>query len=68
MEPAPDIGQLPLEWNWLVGEYPYSPDARLAHFTCGGPYFAGYESSDYADEWRAAKARAMAAAGRGQPL
>lgn len=63
-----DIGQLPLEWNWLVGEYPYSPDARLAHFTCGGPYFAGYESSDYADEWRAAQARAMAAAGRGQPL
>lgn len=49
-----EIGDLPLEWNWLVGEYPYSPDARVAHFTRGGPYFAGYQDCDYADDWRAA--------------
>ena len=59
-----EIGALPLEWNWLVGEYDYSPDARLAHFTRGGPYFAGYEDSDYADEWRATLARTAAATGR----
>jgi hypothetical protein len=47
------IGALPLEWNWLVGEYPYSPDARIAHFTLGGPYFPEYRDCDYADEWRA---------------
>jgi lipopolysaccharide biosynthesis glycosyltransferase len=52
-----EIGELPLEWNWLVGEYPFNAHARIAHFTRGGPYFAGYEDCDYADEWRAALAR-----------
>ena len=58
------IGALPLQWNWLVGEYPYDPAARLAHFTRGGPYFPGYEDCDYADEWRAACDRTTTAAGR----
>lgn len=58
------IGSLPLEWNWLVGEYALNPTAKLAHFTRGGPYFAGYEDSDYADEWRAVEARTVTAAGR----
>lgn len=52
-----EIGALPLEWNWLVGEYPENPDARIAHFTRGGPYFTAYEDCDYGDEWRAALAR-----------
>lgn len=51
------IGDLPLEWNWLVGEYDHSPDARIAHFTRGGPYFEEYADCDYADEWRAVEAR-----------
>ena len=55
-----EIGSLPLEWNWLVGEYPANPAARIAHFTRGGPYFADYADSDYADEWRAARDRAFA--------
>jgi hypothetical protein len=45
------IGELPLEWNWLVGEYPHNADARIVHFTLGGPYFPEYRSCDYADEW-----------------
>lgn len=45
------IGALPLEWNWLVGEYPYNPDARIAHFTLGGPYFDAYRDCDYSAEW-----------------
>jgi hypothetical protein len=53
------IGALPLEWNWLVGEYDLNPDARIAHFTRGGPYFADYADSDYAEEWRAAYARTI---------
>ncbi len=45
------IGALPLEWNWLVGEYEYNPAAKIAHFTIGGPYFEEYRGCDYAAEW-----------------
>ena len=45
------IGNLPLEWNWLVGEYEYNKDAKNVHWTLGGPYFEDYARSDYADEW-----------------
>jgi hypothetical protein len=46
-----DIGDLPLEWNWLVGEYQRNADARIVHFTIGGPYFDEYRGCDYAEEW-----------------
>ena len=45
------IGSLPLEWNWLVGEYEYNPEAKNVHFTEGGPWFKQYETADYANEW-----------------
>jgi hypothetical protein len=45
------IGGLPLEWNWLVGEYPYKADAKIVHFTRGGPYFDEYRDCDYSREW-----------------
>jgi hypothetical protein len=45
------IGELPLEWNWLVGEYAYNVAARIVHFTIGGPYFEAYRGCDYAEEW-----------------
>ncbi len=45
------IGSLPLEWNWLVGEYAYRPDAKIVHYTLGGPYFDDYRECDYAAEW-----------------
>ena len=45
------IGALPLEWNWLVGEYDYNAAAKIVHYTIGGPYFDAYRSCDYADEW-----------------
>ncbi|WP_374469064.1 hypothetical protein [Phenylobacterium sp.] len=57
LEREDEIGALPLEWNWLVGEYDHNPDAKIAHYTRGGPYFSGYEDCDYADEWREALAR-----------
>ena len=59
-----EIGALPLEWNWLVGEYDFNPDARIAHFTRGGPWFPDYADCDYADEWRAMSARALYAGPR----
>jgi hypothetical protein len=46
-----EIGGLALEWNWLVAEYAYNPDARIAHFTRGGPWFDEFRESDYATEW-----------------
>jgi hypothetical protein len=46
------VGELPPTWNWLVSEYPYKPDAKLAHFTIGIPPF--YPRCDYADEWNQA--------------
>lgn len=45
------IGSLPLEYNWLVGEYPSNPGARILHYTLGGPYFQDYAGADHADEW-----------------
>ncbi len=45
------IGGLPLEWNWLVGEYEYNPGAKIVHYTLGGPYFDDYRGCDYAEEW-----------------
>jgi hypothetical protein len=45
------IGALPLEWNWLVGEYTYNPAAKIVHYTIGGPYFDDYRDCDYAEEW-----------------
>jgi len=47
-----EIGALPLEWNWLVGEYPYNADAKAVHFTVGGPYFTEFGDCDYSSEWR----------------
>lgn len=45
------IGSLPLEWNWLADEYEYKKDVKNIHYTEGGPWFAGYENCDYAEEW-----------------
>ena len=45
------IGSLPLEWNWLVGEYPYKKEIKSVHYTDGGPYFEDYNNCDYSSEW-----------------
>ncbi len=58
------IGALPLEWNWLVDEYDHNPQAKIAHFTLGGPYFDAYADCDFSDEWRAVEARTLSSAGR----
>lgn len=47
------IGALPLDWNWLVGEYALKPDARLLHYTLGAPCFPDYRHGDHADLWLA---------------
>lgn len=45
------IGTLSLEWNWLVGEYDKNPEAKILHYTRGGPWFPEFADCDHADEW-----------------
>jgi hypothetical protein len=49
--PEEQVGQLPLEWNWLETEYEYNKDAKLVHHTLGTPCFKDYQKTDYAQEW-----------------
>ncbi len=58
------IGELPPVWNWLVNEYDYNPDAKLVHFTDGGPYFEEYKNDDYAEEVVRARDRVLDVAQR----
>ena len=58
------IGELPLEWNWLVGEYKHNPGAKIVHFTRGGPYFDEFRGCDYAGEWFEEQRRLNVAASR----
>lgn len=45
------IGEIPVEWNHLVGEYPPNPEAKNVHFTIGGPYFHEYEHQEHSENW-----------------
>ena len=53
------IGELPHEWNHLVGYDRYDADAANVHFTDGGPYFEEHAQCDYADEWFAERDRML---------
>jgi hypothetical protein len=46
-----EIGELPKEWNWLVGEYEENPNAKLLHWTHGAPGFRHYRDADGSREW-----------------
>ena len=46
-----EIGELPTEWNWLVGEYPDRDDAKLYHHTLGSPGFTYYYDCHSSKEW-----------------
>lgn len=54
------IGELPKTFNWLVGEYPPNPDAKILHYTLGTPNMPGYESCDHADLWLAERDEMLA--------
>lgn len=47
------VGEIPLEWNYLVGEYSHKDceNPQLVHYTIGGPYFNEYENCEYSEEW-----------------
>lgn len=46
-----EIGELPIDWNWLISEYPKNEYAHLYHYTIGTPCFQGYMNCDHADVW-----------------
>lgn len=52
--PDAQIGDLPLEWNWLEGEYTWPahnrPPAGI-HFTNGGPWHVNHKSVRFGDLW-----------------
>jgi lipopolysaccharide biosynthesis glycosyltransferase len=47
------IGELPHEWNVLVGfdPAPLADHAAVLHYTIGGPWFSDYRTSPKADVW-----------------
>ncbi len=45
------IGDLPREWGHLVGEYEPNEDAKLVHYTLGGPYYDEFVGCEFSDEW-----------------
>ncbi len=46
-----NIGEIPREWNWLVGEYPENPHAKMLHYTLGGPWKYDDSAGPHAAEW-----------------
>ena len=53
------IGKIPLEWNYLVGEQTHYPEGRghkppaNLHWTLGGPWFEDYQDAEWSSLWRA---------------
>lgn len=58
-----EVAALPPDWNHLIGEYPENPDAKLVHFTQGGPWFKEYSCCEFAQEWFSEEARVLYACG-----
>lgn len=52
-----EIGELPHEWNYLVGYDSRDDwsDPKAVHFTNGGPWWDEYASVEFADEWFAVR-------------
>lgn len=46
-----EIGELPPEWNWLVGEQDKPADTGIAHFTLGGPWLEGWKGAEHDEIW-----------------
>ena len=51
-----DIGEIPSSWNHLVGYDKMDGNAKLIHYTEGGPYFSEYKNCDYHQDWWKEKA------------
>lgn len=61
-----EVGNLPIEWNWLVGEYPENPTAKLYHHTLGSPGFFHYQDCEGSKIWNATLMRGLKMEGEEQ--
>jgi hypothetical protein len=52
------IGELPIEWNWIVDEYGSNDEAKLIHWTKGIPAFKEYSDAPMAEKWFVAHTKA----------
>ena len=46
-----EIGEIPIEWNWLDIEYDVNTEAKLIHYTLGAPCFSEYKDSPMSEYW-----------------
>lgn len=46
-----EIGELPPEWNWLVGVQPKPEHPKIAHYTLGGPWLPTWKGAEHDDLW-----------------
>ena len=58
-----EIGELPCDWNWLVGWYnePNDGHPKAIHYTEGGPWFENYRNCEYHQEWKKTLSEMMSA-------
>jgi lipopolysaccharide biosynthesis glycosyltransferase len=45
-----EIGEVPVEWNWLVG-WNGGSEPKAVHYTEGGPWFENYKDCEYNYIW-----------------
>jgi hypothetical protein len=51
LSPYQKVGELPHEYNHLVGYDAYDPAAKIIHYTLGGPWFNDCINCEYSDDW-----------------
>ena len=49
---ATSVGELPSEWNHLIGYDPIRTDAKIVHFTQGIPCWEETKRCEYAEKWK----------------
>lgn len=59
MKWAESVGELPAEFNHLVGYDEPNPNARIVHYTQGIPAWHETKDCEFADEWHAEKEAAL---------
>jgi hypothetical protein len=45
------IGNIPLDWNYLIDCNTKVDHVSFVHYTLGGPYFKEFYNVEYAPEW-----------------
>lgn len=46
-----EIGDLPVEWNWLPDEFGSNTQAKLLHYTLGTPCFDEFSNGPQSESW-----------------